>query len=215
MNQPALDLGYVLKPARRAAEPGCGGLRILLSDTPSYHHFDPVRACVTIYAPEDESIHAITLEHPAAAADYRLCAGPCIVEDRRGKHLDLFTFGGELRLEPEEIRTILYIESPAPVLLQPGVHAATALLAQEAEIVLARRCAAWEHDPQGFEALLGQADPLWLYAACLSEITRRFQSFPQNTELAHQFRHLLKAESQAVYDHLPAALRGLSLEDGL
>jgi hypothetical protein len=121
---------------------------------------------------------------------YRVCAGEIDIEDVRGQHVKAFTFGGELRLDSDERRTICQITSPAPVL----EHARQALsleehLIEEVYILFAQRRAAQDDDV--FDRRLAAADPLQLYHACLAALAEKFAHFPLADDVQRRFKQFL------------------------
>jgi len=192
-----LDLGYTFLPWPEQPGVGYAGLIAYLSDIPSYHHFDPVYSCLLV-ASEEGGLSPLTIEHPWSGMEsYRICAGQMDLIDRRGKHLDLFTFGGQVVIQDDAGRTRIQVASTAPILSIGQMQTVPALLSQEAEIILAQRRAAWEPDLTGFERRLCAVEPVALYLACLDEIRLRFDAMAQNDPFSMQFRRVIKNEIDA------------------
>ena len=127
----------------------------------------------------------------------RACAGPIDLIDRKGKHLECFSYGGELRIELKETSTRLILNSPAPILIRPA-HALVNMLAEESEILLAERRAATP-DPEIFEKHLASADPLALYRACLEALYEQLHHLPtEENELMFKYKHMLSSEREAI-----------------
>jgi hypothetical protein len=133
-----------------------------------------------------------------------------IIEDRIGKAVEAFTYGGSLEIDTNEERTLCTLVSPASILdlsaeddsltRLPVTH----LLAQETEILLAERRAAWAHNPEQYDRRLAGSDPASLYAACLQAILEKYRRFPTaGDDLTRRFLQALKVENQ-IFDSSPA-----------
>jgi hypothetical protein len=196
------NLGYILYPRRRPTEPGYPRLDVILRTTPSEHHFDPVQVLLTA-VDRIQGVSFLTLQHPLPRREtYPVCAGPIDLIDRLGKHLDIFSFGGSLQIEPEEEHTTLVFTSPAPILLT-AESPLDRLLVEEAEILLAQRQAAREVTPGLYDQHLQEAPPLELYHAMLAAIQERYQHLPPSeNELTLKFRHILRVELEATEEEL-------------
>jgi hypothetical protein len=197
----APELGYRFHPKRYAHSPGHPRLDVILPATPSEEHYDPERLRVRV-ASIHGGVEYIVLHHPwhSAITRYRACAGRVILWDRRGKEVVTFTFGGDLSIEPGEAHTTCTLASPAPIILLTDEPTIPRTLAEEVEVLLARRRAAWGLDKKEYEQRLASADPLALYAACLevlSETPRTFREGPGD-ERARQFRRFVQAEIEAL-----------------
>ena len=197
-----IELGYLLYPRRRPTEPGYPRLDVILRNIPSEEHFDPIQVFLTAVDP-NQGVIPLVLEHLCTHAEkYFVCAGPIELIDRKGKHLDVFSFGGSLKIEAAEEHTTLVLTSPAPILLT-GESPLDRLLVEEAEILLAQRQAALEAAPGLFDQHLQEAPPLELYHAMLTAIRERYRHLPASeNELTLKFRHTLRVELEAVEEEL-------------
>ena len=194
--------GYILAPARRHSEPGAAGLEVFLEMTPSEKHFDPEAVLIPV-CDEHGGVISLSIKHPwAGEKELQVCAGPIDLIDRKGKHLEGFTYGGTLHIEVSEHGTKLALSSPAPVLVRP-FHALANLLAEETEILLAQRRASMP-DEDTFERHLREAEPLTLYGACLEALQERLRRLPpDDDELMLKFKHMVKEERQMMEELLP------------
>jgi hypothetical protein len=207
------DLGYTLSPGRRPSEPGFSKLTAVLRDAPSGMHFDPEYACLSVAA-DGGSLASLAVQHPwNGELRYRACAGQINLIDRKGKQVDLFTFGSDVSLTVKEEETRLVLVSLAPLLLSREYHSAPALLAQETEILLAQRRAHWQDAPEEFDHRLCQVEPLSLYFACLHTILQRFERMDQHALFSVQFKQMLKTEIEAVESQVPLSARHLQLDE--
>ena len=199
---PDQGYGYIMAPARRRSEPGTGKLEVFLEETPSGEHFDPESVLISV-RDEQGGITHLSIEHPwAGEKELKICAGPFDLVDRKGKHVEGFTYGGTLHIEVGENATKLSLDSPAPILDRP-FHALANLLAEESEILLAQRQAIM-HNEEVFEQRLAVVEPLALYRACLEALQERLRHLPQDgDELMLKFKHMVKEERQVVDELLP------------
>ncbi|MCU0484673.1 MAG: hypothetical protein MUC85_01050 [Anaerolineales bacterium] len=197
------DLGYVFSPGRRSSEPGYSRLDMVLMDTPTEEHFDPVylRAILA----QEDSVNYEMIEHPwYGDPTLRVCAGPLDLVDRKNKRVEMFTFGGELHIEVEEQLTAIIFTSPAPIILLRVHESAATLLAQEAEILLAQRCAFLESKPGEYDHRLASAAPIGLYRSILCALQERLELLPHTgNELWMHFRHVVKEEARFLDDEIP------------
>lgn len=201
-------LGYVLYPARRGSEPGYSRVDIWLSDTISGLHFDPREMRLPV-ADDSGGLSWVTIGFPHYVGDkLRICAGPIDVTGFGEKRLDAFSFGGELLIEASETSTRAMLKSAAPILVRIGAHPATALLIEEAELVLALRKGVWDEQPGEFERRLLLADPLELYHAFLETVLARMKSMPRDDNDSEQhLRYQLRQELESIENDSRSALR--------
>ncbi len=192
------ELGYVLYPPRRPSEPGYARLEVHLLDRPSQHHFDPDQVHVSV-ASADGGLELLKITHPwIGPSNWHLCVGQIDLLDRKGKHVDLFTFGGSLYIERvNEAGTHLAFSSDAPFLLAQAHLSVTNLLIQEVEIELAHLRAAWCRQQEDFANCLACVDPFDLYRMCLAAILERIEQL-EYEETVFRLRHVLLDELAAI-----------------
>jgi hypothetical protein len=198
------NYGYILAPGRRQSAPGAAKLQVFLEDTPTTEHFDPKSVMISAFN-DHGGVYHVTIEHPwPSERELRICAGPFDLVDRKGKHIEGFTYGGRLEIEVSDHSTSLTLDSPAPILVRPH-HALSNLLAEESEILLAQRRATII-DEEALEQHLADADPLKLYRACLQALQERLQHLPlSDDQLMMKFKTMVRQERQAVEDILPGS----------
>lgn len=187
------DLGYVFYPA---AKNSFGGVRfdVIFHEQPTLRHYDPERVQATIAGQlTPETIH---LHFSSTSAQFRLCPGRIVVTDRVGKQVSVFCFGGDLQVVQHPPKTVCVFQSSSPILDLTTYHSAEMLFANEVEILLAQRRAAWlPQQPFLFEQRLAQVDPALLYMVCLHTVATKFRSFPHMDDPAYQeVVHLLHEE---------------------
>jgi hypothetical protein len=188
------DLGYVFYPA--TAENNFGGTRfdVILSEHPTRQHYDPESIQVTVARQNDtDPIH---IHFTTPPGHFRVCPGRILLTDRTGKHVTAFCFGGDLHIIHQPPETICVIQSPVSILDLSLYPSTDMLFANEVEILMAQRRAAWNpQQPYLFEQHMAQVDPAMLFAACLDALAAKFASMPHVTDpLRRHFVHLLHQE---------------------
>ncbi len=210
MTHPSLDFGYAFTPDSPPDHPAHRALTVVLRPAPTERHYDPEKAEWPVVS-RDGDLETLTLYHPwPESGAYRVAAGRVILTDRKGKVVEAFTFGGALHVEAADAQVVARLESPAPVLplLWPG--SAAALLANEVEILLAQRRAAWDSlgRPQPFEQRLAAADPHRLYTACLAHLHAGLRgTHSAFADPEQKLSHLLRTAAREMQDagHWPAS----------
>lgn len=207
------QLGYVLYPPRRESEPGYSQVDIHLAAQASDYRFDPVEVRLTAVSPID-GVSEFSIAHPwSNEKQYPASPGHVYIPDRHGKHLELFTFGGEVNILTCDSETQVSLRSPAPILVFKSERNEVALLAEEVEILLAQRRAARENEQELFERHLGSVAALELYLAMLQTLQAKYTHLHYGEdEPVMKFKHLLRVEIEAV-EALRPAIYGRSLEE--
>ena len=181
--------------SRHSEYPDHYRLDIILRPTPTNMHFDPKR--VFFMVSDDEKIEHLTISYKGLHQNkYQVVAGPVRIQDRKGKVVFAFTFGGELQIEVEEQEKICTLISPAPIF--QFVRPTIIWFIEEVEIILAERFAKWESEPHEFETRLSKVEPLTLYAACLESLIEKFRHSLQ--EYTQDLVHFLHTEIQALQE---------------
>lgn len=187
------ELGYSFFPREEPHDIGHSELKVIIRPMPTERHYDPETLTCTI-APHSGGTETLRVHHPwVLDTTYRLCAGHVTLEDRKGKRVVAFTFGGELHIDSTERRTICRLISPTPILEHSQQRdSLELLLGEEAEILFAERRAAWLHNENEFDRRLANADPQQLYYACLAALRDKIDQWPEWEEPIHQeFKHFL------------------------
>lgn len=188
-----MRLGYEFSSSTYSGQPGHSRIDIMLRPTPTNIHFDPKR--VFFMVSDDKKIEHLTITYKVPQQnEYQVVAGPVRIQDRKGKVVFAFTFGGELRIEVEEQEKICTIISTAPIFqfIQPTVIR----FIEEVEIILAERRAKWLNDPHVFETRLATVEPLTLYAASLNFLINKFEH--SNNQSTQQLIHFMRTEIRAL-----------------
>ena len=183
-------------------------LDIFISSISTEKHFDVLRAHAFVKTLSGE-IERLTITHPwSYETSANVCAGVVVMEDRKGKKEEAFTFGGNLKIVEQELQTICILKSSAPILEISGATPLHKLFIEELEIILAERQAAYSNHRE-YETRLCKADPFELYRACLKELTEKFEHFPHKDEkyfqllmYLHSQEHRLREAGYPVPLHL-------------
>ncbi|MFZ6030695.1 MAG: hypothetical protein ACOYYS_23565 [Chloroflexota bacterium] len=192
------DYGYFLHPSRRPSEPGYARLEVMLRDEPTLHHFDPEYMNLNVTL-ADGGTELVKVSYPwSGALHWRVCAGPVMLADRKEKHIDLYTFGGELTIENKQTFTRAVVNSEAPILLASAPGEPADLLVQEVEIQLAYLRAALCEEQDAFDRCLRCTQPLELYRIFLVAIRDRFRHMPMQDEVMFGLLHTIEDELQVV-----------------
>jgi hypothetical protein len=212
MSSDPFPFGYHFEPPAPPDHPGHRRLTVVLRPHPTERHYDPELAewpIVTLLGELDR----LAVFHPwPMSGEYRAAPGRVVLTDRKRKVVEAFTFGGTLQLEASAGLVVARLESPAPILPLLPPHDVAELLADEVEILIARRRAHWDEarQPYALDEHLARVDPLSLFQACLVELQRLFAATPAifhdtQRRLAHYLRQELAALEQAGHrpHHLP------------
>jgi hypothetical protein len=172
------DLGYIFYPLAHPGDPGHPQLDIHLPSAPSGRHFDVAAVHFSIFTATDLIERLSVSRHHLGPFEGRVCPGRIIIESFTKKTVEAFTFGGTFQVEMQPDLTICTIRSKAPILEIIHEETVSSMLAEEVEILLAGRRAAWAEDPEGLARRLAGLDPITFYHACLEELRRKFKLLP-------------------------------------
>lgn len=186
-------IGYVYYYPNINEPPNIFRLDIFISSIPTEQHFDVLRCHVFVKTLRGE-MERLTIGHPWVYEKVEdVCAGVVIMEDRKGKKEEAFTFGGKLEIVEQETLTVCILKSSAPILEISGATPIHRLFIEELEIILAERQAAYPNH-RDYETRLCEVEPFELYRACLKEMTNKFEDFPHKDE--KYFQLLIYLHSQ-------------------
>ena len=168
-----LEIGYWFEPYNDPHLPGHPKMLVILCAQPTHQHYDPESIEVPSVKDSHLTIHRI--HHLAPQHEtVRVCAGTIIIRDRVNKEVEVFSLGGEMTVNSQLDLTACTYTSPAPIFDLLSDYSLDTLLAEEIEILLAQRRAAWAGHPAQFEARLARAEPRSLYIACLKVLHERY-----------------------------------------
>lgn len=171
------NLGYTFTHEKHSIERGFPNLRVFLRQTPSGTHFDPESMSLTSVTdgkPNDVIIHHPTQLH----GEMKVLAGRVVLTDRRQHKVEFFTFGGMLTVDQKSDYVECTLNSDAPIYLLDDRESASALFAEDAEIMLAERRAAFIPHEEEFDKRLIEIDPFHLFVAVLHEIAEKLEHLP-------------------------------------
>ena len=159
-------------------------LDIFITSESTEMHFDVLRATFPIFTPQN-TVSTLKVSDPWKYEDYDcVCPGRVIMEDRRGKKEEAFSFGGDLQITSKESHTVCSLVSQAPILYITGGMKMDELFVEEVEILLAEQRAKFA-DHQVFKNQFCQTDPLELYTACLRGLREKIEGFKHKKEHYH------------------------------
>jgi hypothetical protein len=153
-------------------------LDIQIPDEPTERHYDPENASFLVMVPE-LGMDRLVVSHPwRGPRRWQLLAGRIILQDRREKIIEAFSFGGDLRIEVAPGLTFCAVNSPAPILPLDRLGDPLVMIASEIEALMAIYRTAWQMDDEGFFTCLSEVDPADLFFAGLLEVQARFSRLP-------------------------------------
>lgn len=159
-------------------------LDIYLSAESTEQHFDVLRATFPIRSPRN-TVTNLKVLHPWKFEEIaRVCPGPVIMEDRKSKKEEAFSFGGQLTINLKGSITTCSLVSTAPILHISGGGKIEELFVEEVEILLAEKRAEFA-DRKSDHDLFCRVDPLELYIACLAGMKQKIRSFKHGDEHYH------------------------------
>jgi len=193
---------------RQAEYPDHFRLDIMLRPTPTNKHFDPKRVYFVIS--DNDVVEQLVITYKGFQRNkYRVVAGLVRIQDRKGKVMFAFTFGGDLQIEKEGQEKICTLISTAPIL--QFNRPTTIRFIEEVETFLAERRAEWESNSHEFEVRLSAVEPLILYTACLEYLIEKFKNSSYEDSL--NLQHYLREMSQSIHKEYKVPDYILSLRD--
>ena len=193
------DLGFIFYPPDHPSDPGHPRLDVFLRAEPTSRHFDPDQVDVPTVS-ELGHIEKLRIQHPwPGPFECRTAPDFITLIDRKGKVVEAFTFGGEMRVVNDGKVTTCTITSPAPILGMLYPDNIASILAREVEILFAERRAAWSHDLKTYDKHLASADPMTLYLACLKALREKFEHLPHSTDIMQHFTYFLNHEATIMH----------------
>ncbi len=177
----APPIGYALSPHPRFPGLGYEALTVYVYDQPTGEHFDPRKVFCTVAEEHrgGRELRHLHIEHPwSGGRAYTFSAGRIILEDHKGKRVEVFAWGGGCHLESREAFTRCVFHSPVPMLLFDPSDETEDTLISEFEALLARRRAAWEPEAEAFERRLASLEPERLFAAAIRQLSQHLKTYP-------------------------------------
>jgi hypothetical protein len=206
--------GYYSLAKPHPDSPGHSGLLAAIREEPTGKHFDVQKLHLRL---RDEYGRAKSRTFiwisPLEGAGH-VCPGTVTLEDRLGKQVEFFTFGGSLEMTLGSGEVVYSLRSPAPVLdLTMPEETVPDQLASETEELLGRIGAKWEEDEGGFSQRLAEVDSLQFYLAALGSILHHYQQAHVLEESHHEFIAVLRREREWLIEKSLWPAKSLVLED--
>jgi hypothetical protein len=187
------ELGYIFYPGQ--SQFGDERVDVVLRREPTQEHFDPERVHLKVCT--SHGVQVLDIQHPwRQPGETRLCEGHIRVLDRYQKFIDVFSFGGLVKITAVTDKTTCIITSPAPLLELTAGNSTAILLANEIDILLARsRAQLNPRSPTEFDEKLAGIDPLPFYISCLNELRKKFvYNTIYQDPIRQRFKHKLNLE---------------------
>ncbi len=189
------EIGYWFEPFADPRLPGHPKLQVVIYAQPTLQHYDPESIEVPIVT-ESDHIESRLIRHLAPRREtLRVCAGTIIIRDRVNKEVEVFSLGGEMSIDSQFDHTVCTLTSPAPIFDLLLEHSLSVLLAEEIEMQLGERRAAWAAQPTLFDERLARAEPWLLFAACLKTLSVRYAHYSVSIDDPdYHLIHFLRSE---------------------
>ncbi len=143
------------------------------------------------------------LVHPWVQRDrLRVCPGQ-IHLNLQNEHLTLFTFGGDLLAQAQLSHTLFSLISSAPILWMEKFNQLSTTLADEVEILLARKISESKRGAERYTRKLAEVEPFAIYCACLETLFEEFAEFDGSLEMPirAEFVDFIQAEIKDIKSH--------------
>jgi hypothetical protein len=211
------DLGFTLVNGDDPMAPGRANLLFALRATPTLRHFDP--EVVTYWRFDGEHGRLATLDRsgePPPVAPFSW--GRIRILDRLGIANDWLAFGGTIRVADVDATTrLVQLNAPAPIYRWAGHSQGLDWLTDEVGAFFGRLMIPIDYVP-GAERLVGETDPLALYAAFAQDAWRRFAATTRESDAEPELAAWARREGhrlEAVAPEAVAAGRALRETLGL
>lgn len=195
IHEPDQGLGYQLYDT--AGHIGYRRLDVIIDETPTDRHFDPERVECNVVTPSND-VKPLKIRHPwTLGKRYAVCAGRILASDHTGKHVEAFSFGGQLQVQTTDERTTCRLESTAPIFPLYAPHDLSVWFTDKVEGILAKQRADWDPaHPHIFEEHLAALDPFTLYASSLQTLQNRPHHLYSDvaSEMDHEGEHFVRQE---------------------
>jgi hypothetical protein len=206
--------GYYPLAKPHPGSPGHTGLLVAIRKEPTGKHFDPQMLHLRL---RDEYGGAewktLSWLSPLEGVGHA-CPGTITLQDRLGKLVEFFTFGGSLGMTSGPGEMIYSLHSPAPVLeLTAQEETFPDQLAIETEEQLGKIEVKWGKDEKGFSRRLAEVDSLQFYLATLGSILRHYEQVDILEKAHREFFAALRREREWLVQKRLWPAKPLALED--
>lgn len=206
--------GYYSLAKPHPDSPGHSGLLVAIRKEPTGKHFDVQTLRLRL---RDEygaaKWRTFIWLSPLESAGH-VCPGTVTLEDRLGKQVEFFTFGGSLEMTLGSGEMVYSLRSPAPVLdLTMPEETVADQLAFETEELLGRIGVKWGENERGFNQRLAEVHPFQFYVTALGSILRHYEQGHVLEEAHHKFVAMLRREREWLIEKSLWPAKSLALED--
>jgi hypothetical protein len=151
------DWGYYPLAKPHPDSPGYSGLLVAIRKEPTSKHFDVQMLRLRLRDEHGRAKSRAFIWLSPLEGTGHVCPGAVTLEDRSGKQVDFFTFGGALETTSGPGEIVYSLRSPAPVLeLTTPEETVPDQLAIETEELLGRIGVKWGEDEEGFNQRLAE-----------------------------------------------------------
>ena len=173
---------------------------VALRKRPTGMHFDPEEIRLWVrdeYGLAEWTTLALKPLLEPSPEPRRVCPGPIVLIDRKGKRVPFFTFGGTLNVIFGTGEVVCSFRSPAPILrvTEPPQDAA-GHLAVEVEALMGEAHAQWGMEDEEYLERIAEVDPFRLYVASINTILARFEAHPMLQEENPDLYKLVRDEQR-------------------
>jgi hypothetical protein len=199
------DLGFTLVNGDDPTALGGANLLLALRDRPTLRHFDP--EVVTYWRFDGEHGRLATLDRSGSPnASQPFSWGRIRIVDRLGVQNDWLAFGGTIRVVDLDPTTrLVQFHAPAPIYRWAGHSQGLDWLTDEVGAFFGRLMVPIDFVP-GAERLVGQTDPLALYAAFTQDAWRRFAATVREREAEPELAAWARREGHRLEAAQPEAV---------
>ena len=174
-----IDIGYLFYPPCHPDHPCHLRLDVFLRKDTTLRHFDPKKVRFNVKS-KLGGADTLSVQYPWVGRErYQVIASCVRIQDREGKTVEAFTFGGDLAISKKADTTHCTLRSPVPILRMDSSSSVSSTFAREVKILLAQRRAKWEmgHKDSDFDNILAKIEPRILYHVCLETLHLKFKHF--------------------------------------
>lgn len=178
-------------------------LNVWLRALPTERHYDPEHVQCHVSS-AGKAYDTISIHHPwPQLGGYRVCPGEIVLNDRKNRRIEAYTFGGELTICREPALTACHFESPAPIIpLSSRDHLSTLFVAEIGGL-LAEEQARWNVQRRAgdFNERLCAVPPFDLYVACLLSVDAHLREIrPRGYMPERQILYIAGREQRRLQD---------------
>lgn len=223
MNNEQVSLGYQFIPTKYSPGLGFAELKTVISGHPSQRYFDVKALHVPTFDGRFFHKTQITRHELELREVFQVCIGEFSLENRKGEHLQAFSFGGVLQTTIQGDDLLCHLTSTAPIFRlknDPGSVGGGLLADEIIEMMAGIQAGLTGHEDEFYSRLAG-VDPYQLFLSCLVSLQRRVDSVPQNlrTERYRKAASAIKKTIQIVqntdgWDGHASSLNDLVMKGG-